>query len=305
MVNKFTYRDVEWIDIESPTYEEIKAITTARGLNRLLAQELLAPTLKPKVDLYRDYIYLVLHFPAIRHSHSADSANQEIDFVIGKNFIITTHYDTVDPLHEFSKIFEVNAILDRSDMGEHACFIFYHMIKHIYKGMVDELDGIKGRLSAIETNIFSGRETAMVGDISKISKDILDIKGTLRPHGQVLDSLEIATIKLFGSDFTYPMRALKNESYRVKNEILHCSDLVRELRETNNTLVSTKQNETMKQLAVIASIALPVAILTGLLQIDTVSRPIVGVPGDFWIILFFMGLLAALLYSYSKAKKWL
>ena len=61
----------------------------------------------------------------------------------------------------------------------------------------------------------------------------------------------------------------------------------------------------MKQLAVIASIALPVAILTGLLQIDTVSRPIVGVPGDFWIILFFMGLLAALLYSYSKAKKWL
>ncbi len=305
MVSRHVYRNVEWIDLESPTYEEIKTVTSERKLNQLLAQELLTPTLKPRVDLYRDYLYLVLHFPAIRHSHAPDTSSQEIDFIVGRDFIITTRYDTIDPLHEFSKIFEVNSILDRQDMGEHAGYIFYHMLKHIYKGMENELEGINGRLAAIQKNIFSGKEHEMVSEISKVNRDILNIKGALRPHQQVLDSLEVAALKIFGKEFEYPMRALKNENYRVSSEILTCNDLANELRETNNALVSTKQNETMKHLSAIAFIGLPIGLLIAILQIDTVSRPIVGMPDDFWIILFVVIILASLLYSYSKSRKWL
>jgi len=123
MTNTFAYRNVEWIDLESPSYEEVKDVADRHKFNRVLAEELLRPTPKARVDLYHDYLYLVLHFPAIKHSHTA-STSQEIDFIIGKNFIVTTHYDTIDPLHEFSKIFEVNSITDRGDMGEHAVSSF-------------------------------------------------------------------------------------------------------------------------------------------------------------------------------------
>lgn len=304
MIHKFAYRGIEWIDLESPTYEEVRSVSAEYKLNQILTRELLFPTIKPKVDLYLDYLYLVLHFPAIRHSHTS-SANQEIDFVLGKDFVITTHYDTIDPLHEFSKIFEVNAITDRGDMGEHAGYILYHMIKHIYKGMENELEGIKSRLSHIERAMFSGKETQMVVEISKVSKDTLDIKSALRPHQQVLDSLEVAIVRLFGKDFEYPMRSLKNELSRVENEVLNCSDLASELRETNNALASTTQNETMKKLSVVAFIFFPVSALLALLQIGAVSRPIVGQKGDFWIICFMVILLGTFLYSYSKSKKWL
>lgn len=304
MVNKFTYRDITWIDLESPTPEEVQTVATTHGLHQVVAQELLSPTLKPKVDIYLDYFYLVLHFPAIRHSHTGPS-NQEIDFIVGKNVIITTHYDTIDPLHEFSKIFEVHSITDRGDMGDHAGFVFYYMLKHIYKGMAHELDSITERISHIETNIFSGKETEMVREISKVSRDILDLKIALRPHHQVLDSLEVGAMKLFGEKFAYHLRDLKNEGYRIGEELMSYNEMTTELRDTNDSLVSTKQNEVMKHLAVIAFIALPIGILGALFQIDTVSRPIVGMPGDFWIILFVMILVATLLYQYAKSKKWL
>lgn len=304
MVQRFIYRGVEWIDMESPTYEEVITISKERNLNRVLAEELTKPSLKPKVDLYHEHLYAVLHFPAIRQSHTGP-VNQEIDFIVGKNFIITTHYDTIDPLHEFSKIFEVNAILERSDFGDHAGYIFYYMLKHIYKGTENELESIKERLATIEAGIFSGREREMVERISHLGRDILAIKGTLRPHQQVLDSLALAAIKLFGKEFEYPLHSITNEYFRINNEIMHASELMGELRETNNTLVSTHQNEIMQQLSVVAFIALPIGLVLTLFQIDTISKPIIGTPGDFWIILSTVTAIALILYAYSKSKKWL
>ena len=304
MTSKFVYHGIEWIDLESPTYEEVTAVAKEKNLNRVLAEELTKPSLKPKADLYQDYFYLVLHFPAIRHSH-AKSTSQEIDFIVGKKFVITTHYDTIDPLHEFSKIFEVNSLLDRTDMGEHAGYVFYYMLRHIYKGTENELESIEERLASVETGIFSGKEREMVEQISHLGRDILDIKGILRPHEQVLDSLARAAAKFFGEEFSYPIHVVTNEYFRINNEVLHCSDLIAELRETNNALVSTHQNEIMKQLAVIAFIALPVGLVLTMLQIDFISRPFIGTEGDFWVILFGTVLLALLLYLFTKKKKWL
>lgn len=304
MITTYKYRDITWIDLESPTTDEIRKVREEWHINEVVSQELISLTLKPKVDLYRDYIYLVLHFPAIRHSHKGQS-DQEIDFIIGKKFIITTHYDTVDPLHEFSKIFEVNSVLDRSDLGDHAGYIFYYMIKNIYKGMENELDMIKDRLALIETNTFTGKEKEMVTEISKVSRNLIDIKRAIRPHDDVLSSLQTAGLRFFGQDFDFHLKTIKDEFYRLEHELFSHSELLSELRGTNDSLLTTKQNETMKILSVVAFIGLPLSIFTALFQVNTISAPIVGRSGDFWILLGILIIMAIVLYKFSKYKKWL
>lgn len=304
MIQRFVYRGVEWIDLESPTYEEVIAISKERGLNRVIAEELSKPSIKPKVDLYRDYLYLVLHFPAVRQSHSG-SMSQEVDFVVGKNFLITTHYDTVDPLHEFSKIFEVNAILDRSDFGEHAGYIFYYMLRHIYKGTENELENISEYLNTVEAAIFSGKEKDMVEKISHLGRDILDIKGILRPHRHILDSLTVAAVQFFGESFSFPMRAISNEYHRINNDVTHVSDLVAELRQTNNSLVSTRQNEIMKILTIMAFVTFPLSLIAGIFGMNTDFNPIVGMPFDFWVVIGIMAGLTSTFFIFFKYKKWL
>jgi magnesium transporter len=304
MLTTHTYKDITWIDLEAPTADEVKKVREDWHINEIVAEEFLKPTLKPRVDLYRDYIYLVLHFPAIRHIKSG-RANQEIDFVVGKKFIVTTHYEPMDSLHEFSKIFEVNSMIDRGGFGDHAGYIFYQMLKNIYRGTENELDIIKDKLAEIENNTFSGREKMMVSEISKTSRDLIDIKRALRPHIEVLNSLETAGLKFFGREFDFQLRTIKDEFYRTESDLTAHAELLSEIRDTNNSLLTTKQNETVKNLAVIAFIALPIGIFTALLQIDTVSRPLVGRPGDFWVILAIQAALALILYEFSKSRKWL
>jgi magnesium transporter len=78
-----------------------------------------------------------------------------------------------------------------------------------------------------------------------------------------------------------------------------------ELRETNNSLLSTKQNETMKTLTVLTFLFLPLSFVAGLFGMNTMNNPIVGNQFDFWIILAIMAFLGMVSLLYFKRKDWL
>lgn len=303
MLTRYTHKNLTWIDLESPTQEEVRNIMSEFSINPLAAEELLTPTLKPKVDQYDNFLYLILHFPAFKHSHS-EGENQEVDFIIGKDFLITTRYDTVDPIHKFSKVFEVNSILDRSDIGAHAGYLFFYMIKKLYKAISHELAVVEDALDDIEEQIFSDREREMVIEISKVTRRLLNFKQALVAHKDVLSSFEVAGKNFFGNAFGYHLRTIIGEYYKVENEIKFHADTAAELRATNNSLLSTKQNEVMKVLTVMAFVAFPLTVIASIFGMNS-SLPIVGEENDFWIIIGIMIATAVTFFAFFKYKKWL
>ncbi|MEK7120838.1 MAG: CorA family divalent cation transporter [Patescibacteria group bacterium] len=304
MITRYTYRDLLWLDVESPTQDEVRSLMQEFGINTTVAEEILLPSLKPKVDFYKDYIYLILHFPAIRHTYTGNP-NQEVDFIIGKKFIITTRYDTIDPMHKFSKIFEVNSILDRSDMGDHAGYIFFYMIKKLYKSLIHELEYIETSLQNTENKIFEGKEVEVVKELSEISRLLLAFQKGTSTHQDVLESFEIAGKIFFGEDFNYNLKAMLSEYYKVNHMIENEKRFLDELRETNNSLLSTKQNEIMKALTIIAFTALPITVISGIFNMSTKYTPIIGRENDFWIIVGGAFFITFAVMWYFKRKKWL
>ena len=169
MLSRYEHGGVTWVDLENPTTDEVRRVMEEYGLNHFVAEELLLPTQKPRVEFHDKYLYVILHFPALRHAHKTEE--QEVDFVVGEKFLITTHYDTIDPLHKFSKVFEVNSVLDKSPMGEHAGYLFFYMLRRLYKAVEHELDFVRNDLVHIEHNLFGGLEVRMVRAISQCARD--------------------------------------------------------------------------------------------------------------------------------------
>jgi magnesium transporter len=304
MINRFNYKDITWIDLESPSDKELYNIIDEFGITPPVAQELKTPSLKPKVDLYNNLIYLILHFPAFRHSHISGS-NQEVDFVIGEKFLITVHYDAIDPIHKFSKEFEVEAILEKHDLGSHAGLIFFHLIKKLYHSLEHELEFIQSELDEIENAIFIGKEKEVVKFISEVSRDLLNFKQATSSHQGVLSSFEIAGKKFFGNDFDFFVRDVLSEYYKVGRIIENHRESLLELRDTNNSLLSTKQNEAMKVLSILAFITFPLSLIASIFGMNTRYLPIVGLDGDFWIIVGVMGVLTMIFFLYFRHKDWI
>lgn len=305
MINRYQYKDAVWVDLIEPTQEEASEIMEEFGINPSVAQELTSPTFKSRAELHRDFIYLILHFPAFKHSHKQEELAQEVDFVIGKDFLITARYDTIDAVEKFAKAIEVNSILDKTMEKNYTGFIFFGIVQEIYRSLGNELDYIRDWLGKIEKDIFSGKEKEMVVSLSHASRTLLNFKKTTDFHKEVLESLDEIGKKIFDEHFSYHVHRLLDEYHKLKYVIRNSMDSVTEMRETNNSLVSTKQNEIMKILAILAFIGIPLSIVTSLLQIDLTSRPIVGKENDFWILLSAMVAIGIFLYSLFKYKKWL
>lgn len=305
MISRYTYKDLVWVDVQSPTQEEVRTLMEEFSIHPLVADELLGPTLRPKVDLYHNFIYLILHFPTITHKHDGGQ-DQEIDFIIGKKFIITAHYDLVDQLHEFSKVFEVNSILDKSNIGDHAGFILFYILKDLYKLLDGELDHINHDFNEIQSKIFSGNERDMVNSISHLNRDLLNFKQIIRPHKEVLESFEIAGTKFFGADFSYYLRTIVGEFYKISSILDGHRETVLDLRDTNDSLLTTKTNDIMKTLTVTAFIILPLTFIEQLFGMGFIDTPLMDSANGFIITSALMAIIGLLLFAYFKFfKKWM
>ncbi|HVM73431.1 MAG TPA: magnesium transporter CorA family protein [Candidatus Paceibacterota bacterium] len=302
MYSRYEHDGLVWIDLESPTRDEVTRISNEFRIETLIAEELLFPATKPRAEFYDEYAYLVMHFPALRHSHK--TREQEIDFIVGKDFLITTHYDTIDPLHKFAKIFEVHTILDKGEADGHAGFLFFYMLKKLYKAVEHEVEYVRHEMAEIEEHIFLDEQVEMVVAISRSARDLLNLRQMIEPHRDVLQTLEADGPRLFGTDFTPYLRALSNEYYRVHNHVMRELESLRELRETNNSLLTTKQNETMKVFTILAFMTFPLALITSIFSMDAPDTPIVSSPHGFWIVMGILAIVAIIMMWYFRSKKW-
>ncbi len=303
MLKKQHYQAITWVDLEKPTKDEARSIMEEFNLSPEVAQDILLPTFKDKIVTAKDYIYLVLHFPAFKHTHTR-SHRQEIDFVIGKKFIITNRYESIDAMEKYSKIFEVNSILEKRNNEVGSGEIFLDMIKTVYSSLSDELDAINYLLHEVEKNIFAGKEREMVFELSRVGREIINFNHMITPHGAILETLKLEAEKILGNNFIVELDQVINEYYKISKLLENITQVLHELRETNNSLLSTKQNEIMKTLTIFTFLALPFSIITGLFQMNTKITPIVG--SDYgWFYIVGTELLALIVvYLIARKKKW-
>lgn len=304
MISSYKRKNIAWVDLESPTPDEVKEIMKDFHIPPVVADELLRPTIRPKVDAYDKFIYLILHFPVYDIGRKASSPC-EIDFVVGKNFIITAHYQSIIPLHELLKTFEVGVLLNEKNMSKSTGRLMFIIIRHLYDFALRQLDHIQSKITAIEEHMFTGREKEMVKEISFVQRDLLEFGRSVHAHRSILESLRAVDGKILGEDFEHYLRVISGELARVENLLDNSREAINLLRETNDSLLSNRTNEVMKTLTVLAFVTFPVMFLSSLFSMNTQSLPIVGAKGDFWIVLFLMFAGASSAFAFFRRKGWL
>lgn len=306
MINTYTYKKLTWVDLESPTQDEVRQIMDTYQMDPFIAQDLLIPTLKPRITVTEKSIYMVMRFPVSRLSHNKKNGNtQEIDFYITKDHIITARYDTIDPLHKFSKTFEVNSILDKGNMGSHAGYIFFFMLQYIYTSINNELEAIDDSLRRIEDDIFAQREKEMVFELSRINRDLLDFKKAFSSQKNVISEFTKISHEFFDHEYRKCASELFGEFEKIHAKISDQIELLNELRSTNDSLLSTRQNEIMKFFTVISFIVFPLELLVSLLEFSSPSNPFLEVPNNFFIVVGIVIFSSITMMALFKKEKWI
>ncbi len=307
MIRQFKHRETTWIDVLSPSKEELASLAKQYNLHSLVENELSAPSSRAHSDLYENYIYLVMHFPCCNFCIGQDKGgnDQEIDFIVGRDFVITIHYEPIQVLEEFSQIFEANLLSEEPKKKSQAGQLFFHITLALYKSLDDGLAMINTELRKAEKEIFNGKEKEMVVVLSKINHELLDYTWSLKNHAHILSSFENASEVMFGSDYRHFSRKITATYHRIYSTLENLKEMFEDLQTTNDSLLSIKTNEIMKILTIMAFITFPLTVFTSTFGMNTIHNPILGMPFDFWIIIAIMLGAVASMFIFFRHKGWL
>lgn len=305
MIIRYEYRGGVWIDLEQPTNEEIHEIAQEFSISELIEKELFSPTPAPLVVDGGTSALLVLHFPA-HGAETEETKNQEIDFVVGGDFIVTVRYEIVEPLHHLKKLFEARDLVTGHESIT-TDVLLEILFAHFYAAVHDHTNHLTNRLDRIEQDMFNGHERTTVRAISNISRAFLHLEAALANQEEPLTRfLGAHTVRdLFDTSFEERAERILAERAQAMRLAKTHRAVATEMRETNAALLEAHQNEIMKTLTVITFIFLPLELITFVFGMHSLGAPLAQNPNEFWIITSSMLATGMLITLFLARKRWL
>jgi magnesium transporter len=303
MITRHARGSVTWVDLECPTRDELAEVMAEFAIDPHVEDEIASPTPYPLTLATSDYLYLILHFPAAEASEG--TKNQEIDFIVGTRFLVTVRYEAVDSLLALHKLFEAEELLEKH-ASEHADVLLERVMSRLYASIHDEIEREGRGLEKIEAAIFSGQERRMVRSISHAGRALLRFETALARHEDPLDEFlaALAAPEFFGKRFNERAARIRAAHDHASALVSSYRAVLRELRITNDSLLSTSQNEVMKTLTILAVAALPMTLVASIFGMNVQQMPFINEPFGFYRIIGFMLLSSLLVFIVFKVKKW-
>lgn len=303
MIERFQNGKVTWLDVVHPTSSEIREIFKECSLPTEFADDLTSMTPRTESKAVDGALKITLDFPVvkridIKHPH-------EVKLIASKNYLITIRFEDIQAVHQFGKEFEVMSLLEKNPKEITGAHYLFALLNSMYTALDNKLDYLETKTQTVEEQIFENDEKAMLLEISKISRRLITFKHTMATHEGALKSLKQNTEEAFGKGYATQLNRLQVVYFDLMRRASGLSNVVEELRSTNDALLNSKQNEVMKILTIMAFITFPLSLFTSMFGMNTQKTPILGMEHDFWIILGIMTFITLCFFAFFKYKRWM
>ncbi|OGZ44698.1 MAG: hypothetical protein A3C84_02125 [Candidatus Ryanbacteria bacterium RIFCSPHIGHO2_02_FULL_48_12] len=298
---------VTWINLDKPSKDDLETIKQRYNLHPLVIEELSRSTFRARLEDYGDFLYLILHFPVYDLRDS--TLGKEVDFIIGKDFLITAQYRKFPKFEAFLKNCTEDKVLREKYLSRGTAFLLYYLLLDLFDFVFSELDKMDKKITHVSVNIFKEHHSRKHGDLvrelSMLRREIIDFKRAIRPQEHIFMSFQTQGEEFFGTEFQPYLRNLFGMYMKVENTLENHKEVVDALHHTNTSLLSTRTTEITKNLTIMAFITFPLTLLANIFGMNTENNPIIGSPYDFWIIVAMMVAGIISMFEFFRYKKWL
>lgn len=169
------------------------------ALHPVVIEQIIPPSWSTKTEQFGSTLFLVLFFPVYSKERKETRA-REVDVIVGKNFLLTSHYNSVLPLKSVFDECNLYEDLREQHMKEGSGRLLYHVLHTMWKEIGIKTSRIDKKLNLIEESMFHGEEREMLKEISFSKADIINFWRIVRPQKGVFTSLETITPEFFGKE---------------------------------------------------------------------------------------------------------
>jgi magnesium transporter len=244
-----------WLDVHRPSEDDLALLGDVFGFHPLALEDSADFGQRPKLEDYDDFVFLVLY----GHVQDEDLL-VEVHLYVTERFLVTIRTDESPALDELHESYT------RRQVREDAVA----MVHRIADGLVDSffpaVTQFEDRLELIEDVLVDAPKDEHLKDVFTMRRRLAGLRRVLGPQRDLMGRLAAGTASL-------PGMTPEDERYfrDVFDHLLRLSELIESTRDVMSSAIdvflsasSNRMNTVMKQLAVIASIFLPLTFVTGI-----------------------------------------
>ena len=307
-LEQLTWGELTWLNIEEPTERETAYLAEHYPFHPLDLDDCLSKIQRPKIDEYKDYLFLVLHFPVFNKEARVTTTSQ-VSVFIGGNYLITLHKGDLKTLVKFFRECQIDEESREENFSHGVGYLMYRIVDRLVDYCLPLLNKIGDNIERVEDNIFASRGMPRaVEEISVLRRDIISFRRIIWPMRAVLGSLETKIRRFTKMDLSVYFGDMVDHVDRIWDGLDEYKEVIEGLNDTHDSLASNRINDVLRVLTILATIG---AVLTVIFSFFGMNIPLPGGgnPGGnplTWVILMVVMLLiiGGMLF-YFRRKNWL
>jgi len=296
---------LRWVNIERPGALERAWLEEHFDFHALDLEDVLSRNQRPKIDVYDDYLFIVLHFPVFDRA-ARRLGTGELDIFVGPDYMVTIPNQPLQPVEYLFERCRSKEELREQLFSRGSGYLMYRLVDDSFDYCFPMLRKIGNKLDALEDDIFDGRSDEVVRDISNVKQEIINFRKVIRPQRPVLRDLEKVKQRYLATDLDLEIYFddIVDAHERIWDMLENYKEVAVALAETNESVISHRVNDILRVLTSISVIVLPLTLIASIWGMNS------HVPGEggttaFWLVLG--GMLAILLgmVGYFRRRGWL
>ncbi len=294
-----------WIHGIRPSDQDLEYLKEKFGFHPLDISDVKTVSLRPKLDEYPDYLFMILLFPYYDRLNREIKAS-EIDFFIGDNYIVTISDGIIQQLDQFFLDCQRSESTAKLYMHGNSAGLLHEIIHRLQSYTFPMLDHITLDIDNIEKQIFSGQERKIVRELLIIKRNIVAFRRIMQSHQTIIRKLMDKHKTFFDPDsINLYFNNLLERSNDIWDILNTHKETIDAFSSTNESLISFKLNDIIKILTMISVMIVPGSLIASIFGMNATHTPIVNGQYGFWILL---GIIVSIMLTFLvwfKKKDWL
>jgi magnesium transporter len=247
--------DFFWLDLDRPEANDFEVLREAFGFHPLAVEDSEHFEQRAKIDDYDDFVFLVVYGAA-----SDGDRLVEVHCFYSERFLVTVHRDDCPAFAEIRRRYE-----QRDEAVDRPSLLLYRIVDGLVESFFPILADFDDRIDELEDEIFRDASDKQLQEIFQMKRLLVGMRKAVTPQRDSFASLRggIAQLPGLAEEDEHYFRDVYDHLIRISDLIDSYRDLLTSAMDVYLSTVSNRLNAVMKQLAVIATIFLPLAWLTG------------------------------------------
>jgi magnesium transporter len=246
-----------WLDVHGPEAADLEILREEFGFHPLALEDSWRFDQRPKVDDYDGYVFLVVFGAS---GDDDEDGLVELHCFYSDHFLVTLHRDEAPSVATLRERY-----VKRDAPVDDPARLLHAVVDGLVDSFFPRLEAIDERIDSLEDEIFRDAGDAELQEIFSMKRELVSMRKVIAPQRDLFASIAVGVDALPGmtDDDQRYFRDVYDHLIRISEMVDTYRDLLTGAMDVYLSTVSNRLNAVMKQLAIIATVFMPLTFMTG------------------------------------------